>query len=155
MAALAPETRDYTWYTKRKNKETSVSEDYNGFRIDYVFASPALGAKVVNAEHLHSVHVDKLSHSIVVADISTTANSSCPPRHTPRTCGAPSARPGAVVRGGEVIGTLRPRSSGGTSGLLLERWTTWSRQVTDAVGDQAEALPGHRGAKLGKFTIEA
>ncbi|WP_068275689.1 DNA glycosylase AlkZ-like family protein [Aldersonia kunmingensis] len=64
-------------------------------------------------------------------------------------------RPGAVVRGGEVIGTWRPRSSGGTLGLLLERWATWSPQAIKAVNAQAEALATYRGAKLGKVAIEA
>jgi hypothetical protein len=62
-------------------------------------------------------------------------------------------RPGAVVRDGEVIGTWRPRSSGGTLGLLLEPWTSWPRKVTDAVHEQAAALAAHRGAALGKLSI--
>ncbi|MDT5182931.1 MAG: exodeoxyribonuclease [Mycobacterium sp.] len=67
---LNPRVREYTWYTKRKNKETSVSEDYNGFRLDYVFVSPPLRDSIVDARHIHDVRIDKVSdHAIVIADL--------------------------------------------------------------------------------------
>lgn len=67
---LNPRASDFTWYTKRKNKETAVSEDYNGFRLDYVFVSPALSERIEAAEHVHSVRAENLSdHSIVFADL--------------------------------------------------------------------------------------
>jgi exonuclease III len=71
---LNPNTREYTWYTKRKNKETSVSEDYNGFRLDYVFVSPALTDHIVDARHLHQVRTGKVSdHAMVFADLAIGA----------------------------------------------------------------------------------
>ncbi|MBD0323970.1 MAG: winged helix DNA-binding domain-containing protein [Aldersonia sp.] len=63
-------------------------------------------------------------------------------------------RPGAVVRDGEVIGTWRPRTSGGRFTLIANPWTKWSRVVTDAVGEQAELLARYRGAKLSGVTVE-
>jgi exodeoxyribonuclease-3 len=57
--------REYTWYSKQKG------EDYNGFRLDYVFVSAALRASVTHAEHVHHVRVGKLSdHAMVMADVS-------------------------------------------------------------------------------------
>jgi exodeoxyribonuclease-3 len=68
---LNPRVREYTWYTKRKNKETSESEDYNGFRLDYVFVSPALRESIVDARHEHGVRINRVSdHAIVFADLS-------------------------------------------------------------------------------------
>ncbi|MCV7046766.1 endonuclease/exonuclease/phosphatase family protein [Mycobacterium frederiksbergense] len=65
-----PKAREYTWYTKRKNKETSTSEDYNGFRLDYIFVSPKLRDCIVDARHVHEVRVNKVSdHAIVFADV--------------------------------------------------------------------------------------
>mgnify|MGYP000604350692 CR=1 FL=1 len=67
---LNPKTREYTWFTKRKNKETGTSDDYNGFRLDYIFVSPSLREKIVTAEHVHSARIDKLSdHAIVLAEL--------------------------------------------------------------------------------------
>ncbi|MCX5042874.1 winged helix DNA-binding domain-containing protein [Aldersonia sp. NBC_00410] len=63
-------------------------------------------------------------------------------------------RPGPVVRDGEVIGTWRPRSAGGTLNLLVAPWSTWPRKVTDAVHEQAEALAACRGSTMGKITVE-
>lgn len=71
---LNPHAREFTWYTKRKNKGTGVSEDYNGFRLDYVFVSPALRNEIVDARHLHEVRTNKISdHAIVLADLSVVA----------------------------------------------------------------------------------
>lgn len=67
---LNPRVREYTWYTKRKNKETSASEDYNGFRLDYVFVSPALKDQIDDARHVHEVRTSNVSdHAMVVADL--------------------------------------------------------------------------------------
>jgi exonuclease III len=70
---LNPKAREFTWYTKRKNKETSTSEDYNGFRLDYVFVSPALRDGILDAQHVHEVRTNRVSdHAIVIADISVS-----------------------------------------------------------------------------------
>ncbi|WP_081290115.1 endonuclease/exonuclease/phosphatase family protein [Mycobacterium asiaticum] len=71
---LNPHAREFTWYTKRKNKGTGVSEDYNGFRLDYVFVSPALRNEIVDVRHVHEVRTDKISdHAIVLADLAVVA----------------------------------------------------------------------------------
>lgn len=68
-----PKAREYTWYTKRKNKETQTSDDYNGFRLDYIFVSPTLRDRVVDARHVHDVRINKVSdHAIVLADVDVT-----------------------------------------------------------------------------------
>jgi exodeoxyribonuclease III len=67
---LNPKAREYTWYTKRKNKELGTSEDYNGFRLDYVFVSSHLRERLNHAEHIHDVRINRLSdHSMVYADV--------------------------------------------------------------------------------------
>lgn len=67
---LNPSAREFTWYTKRKSKETSESEDYNGFRLDYVYVSPVLGDAILDARHIHEVRRNKISdHAIVLTDL--------------------------------------------------------------------------------------
>jgi exodeoxyribonuclease-3 len=68
--SLNPKSREFTWYSKRKNKQTGVSEDFNGFRLDYLFVSGVLREAVTNAEHIHSVRVQGTSdHAILMADL--------------------------------------------------------------------------------------
>ena len=68
--SLNPKAKEFTWFSKRKNKQTGASEDFNGFRVDYVFVSAALRAAITSAEHVHSVRVDDISdHAIVMADL--------------------------------------------------------------------------------------
>ena len=38
---LHPHVREYTWYSKRKDKTTGKSEEFNGFRFDYICLSGA------------------------------------------------------------------------------------------------------------------
>lgn len=69
--SLNPHGREFTWYTRRKNTETGNSEDYNGFRLDYVFVSPALSGQIIDARHVHDVRTSKVSdHAMVIANIS-------------------------------------------------------------------------------------
>lgn len=69
--SLNPKAREYTWYSKRKNKELGTSEDLNGFRLDYVFVSNALRDSTISAEHVHRVRQEGVSdHAILVADLS-------------------------------------------------------------------------------------
>lgn len=71
---LNPSAREFTWYTKRKSKETSESEDYNGFRLDYVYVSPTLREAIRDSRHIHEVRRNKISdHAIVVTDLSIGA----------------------------------------------------------------------------------
>lgn len=67
---LHPKAREYTWYTKRRSKETSTSEDYNGFRLDYIFVSQTLRDRIIDASHVHDVRISKVSdHAIVMVDV--------------------------------------------------------------------------------------
>lgn len=63
--ALYPAKREYTWY----------SHHNNGFRLDQVFVSPALGAHLKEVRHIWPAHPeqpgrrDGLSdHAMLVAD---------------------------------------------------------------------------------------
>ena len=49
-------------------------------------------------------------------------------------------RPGAVVRGGEVIGTWRPRSAGSRLTVTWEPWVRATSALRAAVAEQAERL---------------
>ncbi|BBZ20875.1 endonuclease/exonuclease/phosphatase family protein [Mycolicibacterium gadium] len=71
---LNPSAREFTWYTKRKSKETSESEDYNGFRLDYIYVSPTLREAIRDSRHIHEVRRNKISdHAIVVTDLTLGA----------------------------------------------------------------------------------
>lgn len=65
-----PHGRDYTWYSKRKDKTTGITEDLNGFRLDYIFASPALLHAIDDAVILHPARMAGTSdHASVITDI--------------------------------------------------------------------------------------
>jgi exodeoxyribonuclease-3 len=67
---LNAEISDYTWYWKRRNKENGTSSDYNGFRLDYVYASPDLKSSIKNVNHIHHVRENKISdHSAIVCEL--------------------------------------------------------------------------------------
>ena len=53
-------------------------------------------------------------------------------------------RPGAVVRGGEVIGTWRPRSAGSRLTVTWEPWVRATSALRAAVAEQAERLASVR-----------
>ncbi|OBK24048.1 endonuclease/exonuclease/phosphatase [Mycobacterium asiaticum] len=65
---LHPDGRDYTWYSKRKDKLTGKSADLNGFRLDYIFVSPPLRRSISDVAILHAPRVAGVSdHASVVA----------------------------------------------------------------------------------------
>ncbi|RUP06787.1 MAG: hypothetical protein EKK34_02950 [Mycobacterium sp.] len=67
---LHPDGRDYTWYSKRKDKMTGKSADLNGFRLDYIFVSPALRRSITDVVILHAPRIAGNSdHASLVADI--------------------------------------------------------------------------------------
>ncbi|OBJ86721.1 endonuclease/exonuclease/phosphatase [Mycobacterium asiaticum] len=67
---LHPDGRDYTWYSKRKDKATGKSADLNGFRLDYVFVSPPLVRSISDVVILHAPRMAGISdHASLVADI--------------------------------------------------------------------------------------
>ncbi|MCR1983708.1 winged helix DNA-binding domain-containing protein [Cellulosimicrobium cellulans] len=55
-------------------------------------------------------------------------------------------RPGAVLAGGEVVGTWRPRASGRRLTVRTDPWVPWDAGLTDAVAEQAERLRAFRDA---------
>ncbi|MCG7285034.1 winged helix DNA-binding domain-containing protein [Cellulomonas sp. ACRRI] len=55
-------------------------------------------------------------------------------------------RPGAVLAGGEVVGTWRPRSRGRRLALELDPWVPWDARLRRAVAAQHERLAAFRGA---------
>jgi hypothetical protein len=61
-------------------------------------------------------------------------------------------RPGAVVAGGEVVGTWRPRTSGRKLTVRIEWWGRPRAADRGLVEDQAERLAAHRGAVLAGVT---
>lgn len=66
---INPDKRDYTYYSKRKIKETGETVDHNGFRLDYIFVAPVLQNKIKNVEILHQPRKEKASdHAIVMAE---------------------------------------------------------------------------------------
>lgn len=65
-----PQVRDYTWYSKRKDKTTGKSEDFNGFRLDYIFVSPVLAPAITDTAIRHEPRRAGASdHASVVADL--------------------------------------------------------------------------------------
>ncbi|WP_182113601.1 MULTISPECIES: DNA glycosylase AlkZ-like family protein [unclassified Actinotalea] len=59
-------------------------------------------------------------------------------------------RPGAVLRGGEVVGTWRPRATGSSLRLQVRPSVPWDRRAPDldaAVDDEAERLATFRGLR--------
>ena len=54
-------------------------------------------------------------------------------------------RPGAVLAGGELVGTWRPRKSGRTMKLAVRPWRRLSAATRDSIVAQAQRLGAHRG----------
>ena len=68
--AQHPYARDYTWYSKRKDKTTGKSQDLNGFRLDYIFVSPALRHAIAEVAILHEPRTAGASdHASAIANI--------------------------------------------------------------------------------------
>ena len=57
-------------------------------------------------------------------------------------------RPGAVLVDGDLVGTWRPRQSGGKLTVAVQPWRRLPAAVRKAVTDQAERLAGHRSVSL-------
>jgi hypothetical protein len=54
-------------------------------------------------------------------------------------------RPGAVLAGGEIVGTWRPRKAGRTLTLAVQPWRRLSAAVHDGIVAQAQRLAAPRG----------
>ena len=67
---LHPDGREYTWYSRRKDRDTGETQDHNGFRLDYVFVSPVLATSLDSAAILHESRWAGCSdHAAVVVDL--------------------------------------------------------------------------------------
>ena len=53
-------------------------------------------------------------------------------------------RPGALLIDGEVVGTWRPRTSGGTLSVHIDPWAPVKGPIRAAVQAEAERLAAHR-----------
>lgn len=63
-------------------------------------------------------------------------------------------RPGAIVADGEVIGTWRPRASGGKLAVRIEPWGALRARDRTLVQEQAERLAEHRGSAFSGIVEE-
>lgn len=107
---LNPQVRDYTWYSKRKDKATGVTRDLNGFRLDYIFVSPTLSSAVAEAKILHAPRTAGASdHASVVADINIphAGGYQIPTRRESSTEAAPDDESGAHQRSDSVDSGIR------------------------------------------------
>ncbi|WP_329010348.1 winged helix DNA-binding domain-containing protein [Micromonospora rifamycinica] len=64
-------------------------------------------------------------------------------------------RPGAVLAGGELVGTWRPRKSGRTMTLAVRPWRTLSAATHDSIVAQARRLAAHRGVSRVDVDVDA
>jgi hypothetical protein len=63
-------------------------------------------------------------------------------------------RPGAVLHGGEIIGTWRARKAGAALTVSVDVWTPVTPTERTAISEQAERLAAFRGVRLNDFHIE-
>lgn len=64
-------------------------------------------------------------------------------------------RPGAVLAGGELVGTWRPRKSGRAMKLAVQPWRKLSAATRDSIVAQAQRLAAHRGVSRVDVDIDA
>jgi hypothetical protein len=57
-------------------------------------------------------------------------------------------RPGAVLAGGELVGTWRPRAKGRRLALELDPWVPWDAPLEAAVADEHARLAAFRGVEV-------
>lgn len=57
-------------------------------------------------------------------------------------------RPGAVLAGGELVGTWRPRQSGGKLTVAVQQWQRLTAATRNAIAEQAERLAAYRQVSL-------
>lgn len=63
--AIHKDKKEYTWYSQQKVNGTTV--DKNGFRLDYVFASPAMSKNLNHAFHSHQERLERISDHAILA----------------------------------------------------------------------------------------
>ena len=139
-----PKAKEYTYYSKTKKRGTS--EDYNGFRLDYIFVSRVLSEFIVNSNHVHGVRNGNLSdHSIVVTDLSIGPASALPSnveeKSTSR-CDTSTRQPPEYVDGwGELIRAHRKYLSVSQS-CMATRLNMSERSFSDIECGRRPCPPG-------------
>lgn len=63
--AIHKDRKEYTWYSQHKVEGNTI--DKNGFRLDYVFASPSMFENLHNAFHSHQERLEKVSDHAILA----------------------------------------------------------------------------------------
>lgn len=63
-------------------------------------------------------------------------------------------RPGAILRGPDVVGVWRPKASGKKLTLRLDYWSRPSKALSSGVEEQATRLAAHRGLSLNGLVEE-
>jgi exodeoxyribonuclease-3 len=144
--SLNPKVREFTWYSKRKNKELGTSEDFNGFRLDYVFVSNSLRDSIAGAEHIHRVRQESISdHAILVADLSVGDPAVNHPPVEAAVSGngeKPKRRPADYEGGwGELIRAYRLYMGVGQR-CLAERLKMSERSLSDIEVGRRDCPPG-------------
>lgn len=113
---LNPKSREYTWYSQQRG------EDYNGFRLDYIFVSSPLVDSIENAEHVDyvrgKVSDGKLSdHAMLFADLNLAqhaqhAHQSADSHGSPTGLESATRPPSALAP--ELLGEIRQLLSSST-----------------------------------------
>ena len=62
-------------------------------------------------------------------------------------------RPGAVLVGGDLAGTWRPRQSGGKLTVAVEPWRRLSAAASNAISEQAQRLAAYRGVSFNRVEL--
>ena len=142
---LHPHAREYTWYSKLKHKTTGKSHDPNGFRLDYIFVSPALQHAIGDVAILHEPRRAGASdHASVVANIDLQQEDAH--RIVPHCEISTAATGDEDCGGGQIGGTIDPgdRPVGAEiapNGNLRARFDL-------APGSLSDMTRGHNGQKL-------
>lgn len=95
-----PEVRDFTWYSKRKDPDTGISQDLNGFRLDYLYVSQPLVHVVGDVDIQHAPrHSGASDHASVLLELDLNKAVQAPETLATRPGGAPeeTARRSQVV----------------------------------------------------------
>lgn len=101
-------------------------------------ADPPGASPVVRLLGAHDLFLQARDRGVVVPDTA---------RH--RDLWPVLGRPGAVLSGGDVIGTWRPRAKGRRLALELDPWVPWDDATSAAVAEQHARLADFRGRTVG------
>jgi len=135
---LHPNVRDFTWFSKRKDKETGITHDLNGFRLDYIFASPVLGDSIAGAQIVQRARLAGTSdHAVVIADIDVV--------EFPSVETTPQTESLTLVEDPVVVRAPRAASMAPTAGSVLVRTGKFRERFDIAPGSLPEMINGLNG----------